>query len=84
MPCLIVPKTKRRGELATKIRHYFEERFPNSEKVENVVLVNERVYVKIGWPTLHENPYHRIEYETQQHNLSYDLVVGVGNMVMEG
>ena len=68
--------------LKSKIRRHFEEKFHESETIE-IHLLNQKCYVTVGKPRLHENPLNRLEFETEEHNYCYRLVRGMGNQVVE-
>ena len=72
--------------LKSKIRRHFEEKLNEHEEFDatlDIHILGQKCYVTVGKPKLHDNPFHRLEFETEEHNYCYRLVRGMGNQVVE-
>ncbi len=83
MTKLIVPRNLTKLQTKTALRRYFEERFPNEEKLEEK-FVNGSCYLTVGVPKLEYSKFHRLQYHTDEYVLRFEIVPGVGEIVMEG
>jgi len=80
-----VPKRLSKGTWQGMIRKILDEKFRYDERVKSVYITPDlKCLVVTAKPILHENPYHRIEFSTQEHRMEYDVVPERCREVMEG
>ena len=84
MERFIVPKKWQKGTIKSQIRLKLESKFPD-ERVEFVYITSQlKCLVTTAKLVPHENPYNRIEFESQEHHHEYDVVPRKCSEVMEG
>jgi hypothetical protein len=71
-----VPKRFSKGAWQWMIRRKLDEKFRYEERVKSVFITeNLKCLVVTAKPVLHENPnYHRLEFQTEEHRMEYDVV----------
>jgi hypothetical protein len=81
----IVPKRLSKGIWQGMIRRKLDEKFRYDERVKNVYITEDlKCLVTTARPIMHDNPYHRIEFETQERNLEFEIEPRKCYEVMEG
>ncbi len=80
-----VPKRWHKGAWQSGIRTKLEQKYPD-ERVRFVYITPEKkCLATLEKPTIiHDNPYHRIEFETETHQLEFQVVPRKCAEVMEG
>lgn len=84
MRVLVVPERLSRRELHYAVRRYLEERFRESEKIEELLFVNGSVRIKLGIPQAEFSDLGRLQYRDEDFGLSFEIVRGSGSQIMEG
>jgi len=81
----IVPRRLCKGVWQGMIRRKLDEKFRYDERVKSVYITPElKCLVVTAKPKLHDNPYHRMEFETEEHRMEYEVVPERCREVMEG
>jgi len=84
MERFIVPRRWHRGAWKSQIRLKLEGKFPD-ETIEFVHITSQnKCLVTTAKLVPHENPYHRIEFQTEEHHHEYEVVPRKCAEVMEG
>ena len=82
---LIVPKRLSKGSWQTLIRLRLDSKFPDEHVKTCYITENLKCIVTLEKPTIiHPNIYNRIEFETQEHHLEYQVVPKNVYAVSEG
>lgn len=86
MSRFIVPRRWQKGAWQSSIRTELDKQYRYEKRVKSVCVTQSlKCYVTIAKPIMHDNPNHRIEFETQESFLEFDLVPRKCNAVkMEG
>jgi len=81
----IVPRRLCKGVWQGMIRRKLDEKFRYDERVKSVYITEDlKCLVTIAKPVPHDNPYHRIEFETKERSLEFEIVPRKCAEVMEG
>jgi hypothetical protein len=84
MERFIVPRRWQRGAWKSGIRTELDKKFPN-ETVKSVIITdNMKCYVTTEKSIMHDNPYHRIEFQAVEHHFEFEVVPRKCAQVMEG
>jgi len=82
---LIVPRRWHKGAWQSAIRNKLDEKFRYETRVKSVYITPEmKCIVTTEKPIMHDNPYHRMEFESETHQLEYEVVPRKCSEVMEG
>jgi hypothetical protein len=81
---LIVPRNLTKLQTKTALRRYFDERFPTDEKIEEMYVVNGSCYLKVGIPKPEFSKQGRLQYHTDEFGMRFEIIPGMGEIVMEG
>ena len=82
---LIVPRRWSKGAWQAMIRLKLDQKYRYEERVKSVYITEDlRCLVTTAKPIPHDNPYHRIEFETQERSLEFEIVPRKCYEVMEG
>jgi hypothetical protein len=84
---LIVPRRWSKGRWQSEIRLLLDkkEKYRYNTRVESVYVTEDlKCLVTTAKPIPHDNPYHRIEFQTEEHQVEYEVVPMKCNAVMEG
>jgi len=70
----IVPKRWQKGAWKSGIRTELDKKFP-AERIESVFITSElKCLATTATLKSHDNPYNRIEFESEEHHHEYDIV----------
>ena len=85
MERFIVPRRWHRGAWKSGIRTELDKKYPHEQVKTVYVTSNLKCYATLAKPIMHPNPYDRIEFETQENFLEFEIVPRKCNAVkMEG
>ena len=80
-----VPRRLNKGAWQGMIRRKLDEKFRYETRVEFVYITPDlKCLVTVAKPVPHDNPYHRIEFSTEEHTMEFQIVPMKCNEVMEG
>ena len=80
----VVPRRWQKGAWQSAIRTKLDEKFRYDERVKSVFITNMKCYVTTAKPIIHDNPDGRIEFETVEHHLEFQVIPRKCSEVMEG
>jgi hypothetical protein len=80
-----VPRKWNKGSWQSAIRARLDEKFRDEQVKSCYITESLKCLVTLEKPTIiHQNPYNRIEFETEHHHLEYQVVPKNVFAVMEG